>query len=161
MSKYSLIVFDVDGVLSTGRFFYTKEGKYMKEFGPDDHDALKITAQFINIEFITADKKGFSISKKRIQDEMGFQLSLVSTDERLTWFQNKKKLSEVIYMADSFKDIPILKKVGFAMCPSNSDDYCKSVCSYISKNSGGNRAVSEACFYVLKNLLNIEIKNII
>ena len=27
---------DVDGVLTTGKFFYTIDGKVMKEFGPHD-----------------------------------------------------------------------------------------------------------------------------
>ena len=33
-------ILDVDGVMTTGQFFYTAGGKVMKVFGPDDSDAL-------------------------------------------------------------------------------------------------------------------------
>ena len=33
-------VIDVDGVMTDGQFYYTAEGKVMKVFGPNDHDAL-------------------------------------------------------------------------------------------------------------------------
>ena len=61
-----VFILDVDGVLTTGQFFYTSEGKTMKVFGPDDNDALSLLKEFIDIRFVTGDKKGFKITKKRI-----------------------------------------------------------------------------------------------
>ena len=46
---------DVDGVLTTGKFLYSIEGKMFKEFGPHDHDGLKLLKNLINIKFITCD----------------------------------------------------------------------------------------------------------
>ena len=40
-SSIDLIVFDVDGVMTDGRFVYGREGKQTKSFGPDDADALR------------------------------------------------------------------------------------------------------------------------
>jgi len=57
-------ILDVDGVLTTGQFFYTSEGKVMKVFGPDDNDALSLLKPYLEIRFVTGDKKGFRISKK-------------------------------------------------------------------------------------------------
>ena len=54
-----VFILDVDGVMTTGQFIYTKEGKQMKIFGPDDNDALGLLKPFIEIRFISADKKGF------------------------------------------------------------------------------------------------------
>ena len=36
------LVLDVDGVMTNGQFFYDKNGKCIKIFGPDDNDALSI-----------------------------------------------------------------------------------------------------------------------
>ena len=47
---------DVDGVLTTGTFAYSKEGKILKFFGPDDHDGLSLLKPFLNIHFISGDK---------------------------------------------------------------------------------------------------------
>ena len=52
--------------MTTGQFFYDENGKRYKVFGPDDADALKILKRFMNIVFVSADKRGFKISKKRI-----------------------------------------------------------------------------------------------
>ena len=40
MKKPKVFLVDVDGVLTTGQFLYTENGKTMKIFGPDDHDGL-------------------------------------------------------------------------------------------------------------------------
>ena len=53
-------------------------GKKYKIFGPHDNDGLKMLRNRLTIEFISADEKGFSITKKRIVDDMGFYLSLVT-----------------------------------------------------------------------------------
>ena len=57
------IVLDVDGIMTTGQFFYDENGKRYKVFDPDDADALKILKRFMNIVFVSADKRGFKISK--------------------------------------------------------------------------------------------------
>ena len=41
-STPNVFIFDVDGVLSDGKFYYSVDGKVLKVFGPDDHDALQI-----------------------------------------------------------------------------------------------------------------------
>ena len=47
------------------KYSYNKDGKVIKIFGPHDNDGLKIVKNFFKILFITADKKGYQISKKR------------------------------------------------------------------------------------------------
>lgn len=44
-----VFILDVDGVLTTGQFFYSTEGKVYKVFGPDDNDALSLLSKFIDI----------------------------------------------------------------------------------------------------------------
>ncbi|MBR3723278.1 MAG: hypothetical protein IKN12_11050 [Selenomonadaceae bacterium] len=61
-----VMILDVDGVLTDGGFYYTTEGKAMKKFGADDNDALSLLRPYIDIVFVTGDKKGFEITRKRI-----------------------------------------------------------------------------------------------
>ena len=82
-----ILIFDVDGVLTTGNFFYDKKGKKYKIFGPDDNDAIKIIKDSIPIYFVTSDKRGYSISKKRIVDDMNCKLFLKNSEERLKWIK--------------------------------------------------------------------------
>ena len=59
-------ILDVDGVMTDGKFTYSKWGKKSKVFGPDDNDALKLISRYIPVLFLTSDKRGIKISKRRI-----------------------------------------------------------------------------------------------
>jgi len=147
-------ILDVDGVMTTGQFLYNSEGKAYKIFGPDDSDGLNLLSSYINIHFVSADKRGFNISKKRIVDDMDYSLDLVSSSERLQWIKNRYNLSEVIYMGDGFFDHKIMKNVGYSIAPKNADANAKKVAKFITDRKGGDRAVAEACVHILKIFYN-------
>ena len=148
-NKPIIFILDVDGVMTTGNFFYTSEGKIMKVFGPDDNDGLSLLRQHINIRFITGDKKGFPISKKRIVDDMNFPLHIVSTTHRIEWIRDQYSLDEVIYMGDGIFDHYVMREVGYAIAPANADVICKQYAQFVTKRSGGDRAVAEACLHIM------------
>lgn len=148
-SKPNCFILDVDGVMTTGHFLYTSEGKVMKIFGPDDNDALSLLKQYIEIRFITGDKKGFPISQKRIVDDMNFQLDIVSTIRRVEWIKEHYPLENVIYMGDGIFDHYVMRNVGYAIAPANADKYCKQYANYITERTGGDRAVAEACLHIM------------
>ena len=148
--KYFIL--DVDGVMTDGNFYYSTKGKIIKVFGPDDHDALIFLKKYIHIEFITSDRlEGYKISKKRIQDDMGFKLTRVKTQDRLKWIRSKFQLSKLIFMGDGIFDSRVMKKCFYAISTSDSGEYCKKNSNFITKKKGGNRAVAEACKHVAHN----------
>lgn len=148
--KPKVFILDVDGVLTTGNFFYSSKGKMMKVFGPDDNDALSLLDPFISIHFVSGDKLGFDISKKRIVDDMKYPLSLVSTTYRIEWIKKNFNSDDVIYMGDGIFDHLVMKEVAYSIAPSNSDSYTKEVADFVTQRSGGDRAVAEACLHILK-----------
>lgn len=148
--KPKIFLLDVDGVMTTGQFFYSEEGKLLKIFGPDDHDALTLLKPYLDIRFITGDKKGFKISQKRIVEDMNFKLDLVSTVKRIDWIKDKYNCKDVIYMGDGIFDHYVMKEVGYSIAPSNADHFTKKTASYVTKRSGGDRSVAEACLHILE-----------
>lgn len=148
--KPTCLILDVDGVMTTGQFFYTAEGKAFKIFGPDDNDGLSLLKPFLDIRFVTGDKKGFEITKKRIVDDMGFQLDLVSTIRRIDWIAQHHNPNDVIYMGDGIFDHYVMRKVGYAIAPANADKFAKQSAHYVTVRSGGDRAVAEACLHILE-----------
>ena len=147
--KPKVFILDVDGVMTTGHFIYSAEGKKFKVFGPDDHDGLALLSNHIKIIFVTGDKKGFSISKKRISDDMGYELYQVSTIKRIDWIKERYNLDEVIYMGDGIFDHYVMKKVLYGICPNNGDRLAKEYSKYTTIRNGGDRAVAEACLHLL------------
>lgn len=143
-----IFILDVDGVLTDGGFYYTSEGKIAKKFGADDNDALSLLRPYLEITFVTGDKKGFEISSKRIHD-MHFKLELVSTIKRIDWIKERYDPKEVIYMGDGIFDHYVMKEVGYSISTCDADEHAKRYSDYVTKRIGGNRAVAEACFHIL------------
>ena len=112
-------------LVTDGKFYYSVDGKILKAFGADDHDALSILKKYMNIIFVTGDKKGFKISKKRIHNHMGFKIFLVSTTQRLKWIKSRYKLEETIYIGDGLLDYLVMEKIGYSITPNNSSNFTK------------------------------------
>lgn len=149
-SKPACFILDVDGVMTTGHFLYTAEGKIMKIFGPDDNDGLSLLKQQIEIRFITGDKKGLPISRKRIVGDMNFPLDVVSTIRRVEWIRERYSIDKVIYMGDGIFDHYVMREVGYAIAPANADKLAKQHADYVTERSGGDRAVAEACLHIME-----------
>jgi len=156
MNKFKNFILDVDGVFTDGKFYYTENGKIMKRFGDADNDALSLLDNRMHIEMITGDKRGFQISKKRIQDDMGYPINLVSTFQRLDWIAERFNLDETIYMGDGIYDPIVFNSVGFSIAPANAFYNTKKYAKYVTNSKGGEGAVAEAVIYILKNFLNTE-----
>lgn len=159
--EYNIFILDVDGVMTDGKFYYTKSGKVMKKFGPDDNDALSMLSKLIDIRFISGDKKGFAISKKRIETDMNYKIDLVSTTKRIDWIKKRYDPIKVMYMGDGIFDSYVMDEVGYSLCPNNSDISCIKKADYVTKRNGGDRAVSEACLHILSKFYNKNISELL
>lgn len=145
-----VLILDVDGVLTSGHFVYSSEGKMYKIFGPDDNDAISLLSNYIEIRCITGDRKGFEITRKRVVDDMHLQLDLVSTIHRSEWINERYQLEDVIYMGDGIFDHYVMKNVGYSIAPGNADPNAKKFANYVTLRSGADRAVAEACLHIME-----------
>lgn len=145
----TLAVFDVDGVMTDGRFWYSAAGKELKCFGADDSRALGLLRGEIEVVFVSEDHRGFPITRRRIGDDMGYQVELVPGGERLGWIAARRPLAEVAYMGDSFTDIPLLRAVGIGIAPCDAPAGALAAADLVTRRRGGDRAVAEACLHLL------------
>ncbi len=143
-----VFILDVDGILTDGGFYYSENGKVLKKFGPDDNDALKLLSSYMEICFVSGDKRGFKITKKRIND-MKFPVYCVSTFKRTEWISERYNPDEVIYMGDGIFDYLVMNKVGYSISTSDSDLNAQKASDYVTVRKGGNRAAAEACLHIL------------
>lgn len=143
-------VIDVDGVLTDGKYYYTSAGKVAKIFGPEDNDALCLLQDKLRIHFITGDKRGFTITKKRVIVDMKFPLDLVSTFDRLVWIEKKFGLKDTIYMGDGIFDALVFSKIGYGIAPANVFFSTKKHADFVTKAKGAEGAVAEACLHIMK-----------
>ena len=147
--KPKIFILDVDGVLTDGGFYYSSVGKIMKKFGADDNDALSLLRPYMDIIFVTGDRKGFDISNRRVKD-MHFKLELVSTIKRIEWIKEHYIPEETIYMGDGIFDPYVMREVGYSIATADADLRAKENANYITERTGGHRAVAEACLHILE-----------
>lgn len=143
------LILDVDGVFTTGQFLYTEDGKFAKIFGPHDNDGLKKLSGLLNIQVITADKRGFNITKKRIADDMKLKLELVGEGERLEWLKKNFDLLESVFMGDSMHDAEIFPLMGYSIAPASAFYLAREKANFVTSHKAGEGAVAEACLHII------------
>lgn len=148
------IIFDVDGIFTTGQFLYTSDGKFAKVFGAHDNDGIKLIKRHLNVCTITADKRGFDITKKRIAEDMGLVLHLVSEENRLGWLKDNFDLENSVYMGDGIFDAEIFKHVAYSIAPGNAFYLAKNNANYTTESRSGEGAVAEACLHIIEKFFN-------
>ena len=152
--KNLIFLLDVDGVMTTGQFLYSQDGKEYKVFGPHDNDGLKLIKDKLTIKFITADKRGFPITKKRIVDDMGFELELVSEQDRFAYIKENYGFHNLIYMGDGYHDAIILKESMFGIAPKNARREAKNAANYVTESNAGEGAVLDACMKIIRRFFS-------
>lgn len=144
------LITDVDGVLTDGKYFYSDKGKVLKQFGPHDSDGFKIIKSLgIRVTAISADHRGFSITKKRLND-MGIEVHLVPEKDRLNWMKKKCFLDSTAFVGDGLYDAAVMKVCALSFAPSNALDITKNVASYVTKAGGGNGVIFEVGMELLR-----------
>lgn len=150
--KNKIVIFDVDGVLSSGHFLYSIEGKIIKFFGPHDNDGLKILGKYINFFFVTADIRGFKITKKRVVNDMKCDLKYVEEGKRVQFLEKFKKY-DVIYMGDGHHDLKVFDKVAYSIAPLNALKKVRDKAHYVTKYKASEGAVYDACEHIITKIL--------
>ncbi len=149
------LVIDVDGVMTTGQFLYSADGKSHKIFGPHDADGLKLVKDYFNIFFITADKRGYPISEKRIND-IGFSVELVDEKDRYSYIKEKFGFENTIFIGDGIYDVPIIQNCLFGVVPANARVEAKRFAKFITPSASGEGAVCDACLEIKKRFIDSE-----
>ena len=159
--KIKAIFLDCDGVLTTGSYFYSAEGKAFKEFSSMDGKGFALAkARGIHILVITEepDEKGFSISKKRCEDQGIELIRAKNPQDKLEIARDYAKehnfsLKECVFIADDVGDWYLFKEIGIPIAVQNAfyllKKYARKNGGYITKRAGGKGAVREAIDWVL------------
>lgn len=157
VTKPSYLILDLDGVLTDGKFLYSKSGKSYKAFSVDDHDGIKLVQNFLDVHIISADSRGFEISKRRVVKDMNLSLTLVSIEDRLDWIKRNFGLDNTIYMGDGIFDKAIFQEVYYAIAPSSALKEVRRAADFVTTSKGGERSVAEACLHIAKKFFGLKL----
>lgn len=157
--KKTIVISDVDGCLTDGKFVYTVDGKVAKIYGPHDNDGVKLLRKNgIETIFISADKRGFDITSKRITD-MKCPLWLVSEAERADFLkQYIDDEYDVFFFGDGLGDLAAYLKNADSGCivliaPKNARPQVKEDAAYVTPHIGGEGAFLDLAEWVVKTII--------
>lgn len=151
--KIKLAIFDVDGVLTNGILQYSKDGIESKEFHVHDGVGIKLLQQAsIEVAIITA--KESAVLTRRMKD-LGVTHVYQGRANKLPAYEElKQKLNltdeQISYMGDDLPDLPLICRAGLGITVANAPLITQQYAHWVTKCSGGNGAVREACDFILK-----------
>jgi len=154
ISQIKLVITDVDGVLTDGGMYYSKNGEELKKFNTKDGMAVELLSN-IGIKTIFITKEKSTIVKKRGK-KVKAALILIGIKNKESHLptitkQFKVKNSEIAYIGDDVNDLEIMKKVGFSGCPQDAVDKIQCQADYVCTKSGGYGAFREFTDVIIEN----------
>jgi len=150
--KIKLVLTDVDGVLTDGRMYYTKDGDIMKQFFVRDGMGVNLLKkQGIPTIIITKEK---NIVTKKWSDNMNIEKlyqGILKKEDILEKVCKDYGLEteEIAYIGDDINDLELLKRVGLSATPSDASNDAIKLCDYTSKHGSGNGAFRELVDLIL------------
>lgn len=148
-----LLLLDVDGVLSDGRIVYDAHGTEIKTFDVKDGHGIKML-QKAGIEVGIISGRSSGVVNVRAK-ELGIDILYQGVaDKALPYAEIVKQLAlrdeEIAYVGDDIVDLPVLRRVGFAVATADAVDDIRPYVHYVTNRRGGRGAVREVCDLILK-----------
>jgi len=148
----SILVLDVDGVMTDGKIIIDDGGRETKNFDVKDGHGIKILMRY-GIDIVLLTGRRSAVVEHRARD-LGIKEVHQGILNKLEIFEEiikKRSLryENVAFIGDDIVDIPLLKRVGFSAAVADASEDVKACVDYITKRRGGNGAVREVCELIL------------
>ncbi len=150
-----LFLFDVDGVLTDGKLYYTERGETIKVFNVRDGLAIKLLKD-AGIRVGAISSRDSEPLLRRLKELNLDEIHLGERDKLKVFKNLLKKYSlkgeEVCFVGDDLVDIPVLKRVGLPVSVPDAPKEVKRFCKYITKSRGGEGVIREVAEKILKEM---------
>jgi 3-deoxy-D-manno-octulosonate 8-phosphate phosphatase (KDO 8-P phosphatase) len=154
--KIKLLLMDVDGVMTDGRFYYVNGpgGGLLETKGFDSRDGLGLRlAHHAGLKSGIITGRGSPVIESRAQD-LGIHYLQQNCLEKIEPYEKIRGAAhvtdaEVCYVGDDLTDLPLLVRVGLAVSVANGDDVVRQHAHFCTRRAGGAGAVREAIELIL------------
>jgi len=147
-----LVLSDVDGVLTDGGMYYSKDGEFLKKFNTRDGIGIELLLEIgIKTILITREKSEITISRGRklkVEKTLSGILDKKKELEKICAEYNVSP-QEIAYIGDDVNDLEIMKLVGFSCTPNDGINKVKENADYICKLNGGKGVFREVSDLIL------------
>jgi 3-deoxy-D-manno-octulosonate 8-phosphate phosphatase (KDO 8-P phosphatase) len=152
-AKIKLVIFDVDGVLTDGSLFIGDDGQEYKAFNSKDGHGMRMLQDGgVDIAIITG--RVSNVVEHRVKDlgikhvYQGRRQKLPALEELLQKVNIAPE--EVAYVGDDVVDLPVMTRVGLAICVQDAHPFVKKHARWITEHAGGRGAGRDVCEMILE-----------
>lgn len=151
--RVRLLILDVDGVMTDGGIMIDDAGAESKSFNVRDGHGLKVLMRYgIEVALLTGRR---SRAVEHRAAELGIaevHQGILNKAETFAEILQRRNLApeETAYAGDDIVDIPVLRRVGFAVAPADAVPEVRQVVDYVTDCIGGRGAVRELCEVILR-----------
>jgi len=143
-----LFALDVDGVMTNGGLLYGQDGETMKLFHAQDGLGLVLLKR-MGVEIAVISGRESAALIRRL-DDLGVVHRRLKCRDKVTALEDicadiGITLEEVAFMGDDLIDLTAMEAAGLALAPANAVAAVKAAAAHVTKTSGGEGAVREAC----------------
>ena len=153
-SRVSVLLVDVDGVLTDGRIVYADYGDELKFFDVQDGAGLVFWNRMGLKSAIISARESRMVKRRAKEMQVDFLaqrqlLKLPAYQKMLKRFRVRDE--HVCAVSDDLMELPILRRVGFAVAVANAVEEVKHAAHYVTRRPGGKGAVREVVEIILKS----------
>lgn len=153
IKKIKVLMLDIDGVLTDGRIIMANSGDEIKFF--DVHDGfgmVLLNRAGLKTIIVTANKTKIVARRAKTLGVLKVYQNCFDKLETFRQILQTLKITpeEVCFIGDDLIDLPILRRVGFAVTVPNCVEEVRSKVHYVTKKHGGRGAVREITNLILK-----------
>jgi len=153
LKNINTLLFDVDGVMTDGKFYFMPDGTPMKSLNIKDSYALQAAVKKgYNVVVITG---GSSEAVKNSLHRLGIEYVFLKQHDKLSCYKDfiaEHSIDEkqILYMGDDLPDYEVMRRVSVACCPADAVTEIKDICIYISDKKGGEGCVRDIIEQVMR-----------
>jgi 3-deoxy-D-manno-octulosonate 8-phosphate phosphatase (KDO 8-P phosphatase) len=151
--RVRLLIFDVDGVMTDGRLYYTDSGEEMKAFDVQDGLGIKLL-QAAGVAAAIISSRRSRLVELRAQN-LGIAHLIQGADDKAAAFAGllascRLQPDAAGFVGDDIVDLPVLARCGLAITVPGAPEILKQRAHYVTRARGGRGAVRETCELVLQ-----------
>ena len=152
--QISLLLTDVDGVLTDGRLYYSAEGDIMKAFNVKDGMGVKLLQRSgIKVGIVTGRTSDMVAIRA---SELGFDIvyqGINNKEEAIMEILHKLDVApkHTAYIGDDINDLPAFNIAGLSACPQDAVNELKKEADYVCDSEGGRGAFREFAELILNS----------
>jgi len=151
--RVTMILMDVDGVMTDGKIILVGARHEAKSFDAKDGVALWVARRLGLMTGVISGRRSTAVVRRA--RELGMNEVHLGTRDKLTVYESilrRRKLTDrqVCYIGDDLVDLPVLARAGVSVAVADAHPEARRLARFVTRASGGQGAVREVVDAILK-----------